>query len=232
MTESRGRSHCRAVTLNLTDLKAIQRKLSKDKESPVRLASILYSYVSPAFERAMSSSKLKKPSTILASTVEADYPYKSLELCVNVYSPWFDLPLNVRPIQERLHVIDARIKNASGHLGMSISKIQTNLCGAVVSLIPGLFETSVSQAAYISNMVGPQDYFTIFGGDVVTSMYVYSPVIIDEVVTIDAYSYGEKMTLAMVTPDRVMKKLPTFLDDFSAGIKDEMVRYIELSKTK
>ncbi|XP_037041622.1 uncharacterized protein LOC119078249 [Bradysia coprophila] len=232
LTEMRGRSHCRAVTLNLTELKTIQRKLSK--ENPVRLVSVLFAFVSAAFERAISSSKLEKPSTILAGTVEADYPYKSLELCVNVYTLWFDLPLNVKPLQERLQLIDTRIRHATTRLGMRLLKIATNLVGAVISLIPQLFELSgsLTESTYISNMVGPQNYFTIFGGDLVTAMYVFSPIVIEEVVAIDSYTYGEEVTLGLVMPDRVIRKLPGFLDDFVAGIEDEMARYIELHKTK
>ncbi|XP_037049576.1 uncharacterized protein LOC119083872 [Bradysia coprophila] len=232
LTESRGKNHCRTVKLNLADLKTTQRKLSK--ESPIRLVSLLYAYVSPAFERAISSSKLKKPSKILASTVEANYPYNSLELCVNVYTLWFDLPLNIKPLQERLRVIDTRIRNVMDHLGTSFFKIGTDLLGSVISPVARLLEKSgsLTQTTYISNIVGPYNYFTIFGGDSVTSMYVYSPISIEEVVTIVAYTYGSEITLAMVTPDRVIRKLPGFLDDFVAGIKDEMGKYIELSKTR
>lgn len=227
----RGKSHCRAVTLNMTDLKIIQRKLSED--NTVRLVSLLYAIGSAAFERAISPSKLSKPSTVLAGTVEADYPYKSLELCVNVYTLWFDLPLNVTPLQERLQLIDTHIRNVTSRLGMSLIKIATHLVGAVITLIPQLFEASgsLTETIYISNMVGPQNYFTIFGGDKVTSMYVFSPIIIDEVVAIDAYSYGDKIILGLVVPDRVINKLPRFLDDFVSGVDDEMAKYIELHKT-
>lgn len=196
--------------------------------------SLLYAFVSPAFQRAISSSKLDIPSTILASTVEANYPYNSLELCVNVYTLWFDLPLNVKSLRQRLRVIDSRIRNITGHIGMSLFKIGTNLVGGVISPIARLLEKSgsLTQTTYISNIVGPQSYFTIFGGDAVTSMYVYSPVSIEEVVTIVAYTYGGEITLALVTPDRVIKKLPRFFDDFVAGINDEINKYVDLSKTK
>ncbi|KAJ6641489.1 Carboxypeptidase N subunit 2 [Pseudolycoriella hygida] len=231
LTEERGKSHCRTVTFDLTELKTIHRKLCKD--SPIRLVSLLFSYVSPAFQRALSSSKSEKPSTILASTVEANYPYNSLELCVNVCSLWFDLPLNIKPLQERLRVIDTRIRNVTDHIGMSLFKIGINLVGALISPIARWLESSgsLTQSTYISNIVGPQDYFTIFEGDLVTCMYVYSPISLEEVVTTVAYTYGDEITLAILTPDRVIKKLPTFLDDFIAGIKDEMGKYRELSKT-
>lgn len=220
------------MTFNLTALKNIHRKLCK--ESPIRLVSLLYAFVAPAFHRAISPSKSEKPSTILASTVEADYPYNSLELCINVYTLWFDLPLNVKSLQERLRVIDARIRNITGRLGMNLFKIGTNLIGTVTSPIARMLEKSgsLTHTTYISNIVGPQNSFTIFGGDSVTSMYVYSPISIEEVVTIVAYTYGDEITLALVAPDRVIRKLPRFYDDFIAGIRDEMDKYTKLCKTK
>lgn len=218
------------MTFNLNDFKTIQRKFSK--YTPIRLTSLLFACVAPAFDRAISSSKFEKPSTVLASTVEGDYPYDSLELCIKVNTLWFDLPLKIKPLQERIYVIDKNIKNITGHLGMSLFKIGTAMIGAVISPIARILEESgsLTHTTYISNIVGPQESFTIFGGDLVTSMYVYSPISLEEVVTFVAYTYDADVTFAMVTPDRVIQKLPALLDDIVAGIKDEVGNYMEFTK--
>lgn len=220
------------MTLDLTKFKSIQRQLSKD--TPIRLISLLYACAAPAVKRAFSSSKLEKPTIILASTVEANYPYESFELVVNVTTLWFDLPLNIKSLRDRLRLIDTNIRNITGHLGMSIFKIGTALVGTVISPIARLLEESgsLTHTTYISNIVGPQNFFTIFGGDRVTSIYVYSPISIEEVLTSVAYTYGEEITFALVAPDRVIRKLPSLLDDVVAGIKDEMCEYFELSRVK
>lgn len=219
VNEPRGKNHCRTLTLEMKTMKALQKKFPQENK-PARLVSILFAAVAGALERATPS----KPSSILASTVEACYPYPDLDINVNVVTMWYNLPLGIDSIPKRMQIIDKNIREVAVPLNKRYFEIATKMVGTVISPIARLLEKSgkLTQSTYISNIVGPAKSFTVFGGDLVTSLYVYSPISLEELVTFVAYTYDDKITLALVAVDRVVRNIPNLLDDIRKGVNDEI----------
>lgn len=198
-------------------IKALQKKFLQDKK-PARLVSILFAAVASALKRAIPS----KPSSILASTIEACYPYLDLDINVNVVAMWFPLPLDIQSIPKRVQVIDKNVREVV--LYKRYVEIGTTMVGTTISPIAKLLEESgkLTQSTYISNIVGPEKAFSVFGGDLITSFYLYSPLSLEELVTFVAFTYDDKITLTLVAVDRVVKNIPNLLDDICKGISDEI----------
>lgn len=209
------------MTLDLTTIKALQKKF-KQENRPARLVTILFAAVAGALERVIPS----RPSPILASTVEACYPYPDLDLTINVLTIWYDLPLDIESISQRIQVIEKNVRAATTPLNKSYVQIATTMLGTVISPIARLLEKSgqLTMSTYVSNIVGPEKAFTVFDGDLVTSLYVYSPISLEELVTFVGYTYGDKITLSLVAVDRVVKNIPNLLDDICNGVSDEINR--------
>lgn len=200
-------------------IKALQKKFRQENE-PARLVSILFAAVASAVQRAIPS----KSSSILASTVEACYPYPDLDINVNVATMWFDLPLNIKSIPKRMQVIDKNVREVAKPWKRRYVEIGTTMLGTVITPIAKLLEKSgkLTMSTYISNIVGPEKAFSIFGGDLVTSFYVYSPISLEELVTFVAFTYDDKITLSMVAVDRAVKNIPRLLDEICKGVSDEI----------
>lgn len=219
VSEPRGRNHCRALTLELKTIKALQKKFAQENK-PARLVTILFAAVAGALQRAIPS----KPSPILVSTIEACYPYPDLDISVNVVTMWHNLPLDISSIPKRVEVIEKNVQEITSPLNKRHVQLATTMLGTVISPISKLIEESgkLTMSTYISNIVGPEKSFTVFGRDLVTSFYVYSPISLEEVVTFVAYTYDDKITLTLVAVDRAVRNIPNLLDDISNGVSDEI----------
>ncbi len=200
-------------------IKALQKKFPHENR-PARLVSILFTAVASALHRAIPS----KPPSILASTIEACYPYRDLDLNVNVVAMWFDLPLNIQSITKRMQIIDKHVREVASPLNKRYVELGTTMVGTAISPIAQLLEESgkLTMSTYISNIVGPEKAFSVFGGDLVTSFYVYSPLSLEELVTFVGYTYDDKITLTLVAVDRVVRNIPRLLDDICKGVSDEI----------
>lgn len=216
------------MTLDLKTIKALQKKFPQENK-PARLVSVLFTAVASALHRTIPS----QPSSILANTVEACYPYPDLDININVLTMWFALPLDIKSISKRIQVIDENVRSTTSALSKSWFQIGTTMLGTLISPIAKLLEKSgkLTVATYISNIVGPEKAFSVFGGDLVTSMYVYSPISLEELVTFVGYTYDDKITLSMVTVDRVVRNIPNLLDDISRGVSDEISALEAVSHT-
>lgn len=224
--EPRGKNHCRTLTLEMKTIKALQKKFPQENR-PARLVSVLFTAVAGALQRIIPS----KPSSILASTVEACYPYPDLDINVNVVTIWHNLPLDIKSIHKRMQVIDKNVREVTSPLNQRLVEIATRMIGTVISPIAKLLEKSgkLTMSTYISNIVGPEKAFTVFGGDLVTSFYVYSPISLEELVTFVGYTYDDKITLSLVAVDRAVKNIPNLLDDICRGVSDEISAMEEMS---
>lgn len=137
---------------------------------------------------------------------------------------WFNLPLDIQSITKRVKIIDKNVREVASPLNKRYLELGTTMVGTVISPIAKLLEESgkLTMSTYISNIVGPENAFSVFGGDLVTSFYLYSPLSLEELVTFVAFTYDDKITLTLVAVDRVVRNIPRLLDDICEGVRDEI----------
>ncbi|CAG7628947.1 unnamed protein product [Allacma fusca] len=209
-------------------IKSIRHKSGK----PVLFTAVILSCATKAFQRCFTITNTEVPYEVLATVPYAQFPYKTMEPINNFSLAVLPLPTRfLRNRQRRLKINDKNSRTATSKHDTGVRRLLTSLVGSLITPLARLNLALTSRSTVtLSNLPGPTNPLSLFGGQNVSNLVLFSPTQCRTGVSIGILSYCGKLKVTIAVDGSINEKYPKFSQLFLQHFEDEMLEFIEVTK--